>query len=81
MTQTLFLQAPSLDGFASGAGHLSHTEIFQSVEDFYRRFYFHAPEIATIISELVRNPDVMMRRRRQGLEFFPFLRERRELAH
>ena len=26
--------------------HLSHTEIFQSVEEFYRRFYFRAPKIA-----------------------------------
>jgi hypothetical protein len=30
---------------------------------------------------MVRRPDVMMRRLREGLEFFSFLRERRELAH
>jgi hypothetical protein len=30
---------------------------------------------------MVRSPDVMMRRLREGLEFFSFLRERRELAH
>ena len=35
--------------------HLSHTEIFESVEDFYRRFYFRAPKIASIISEMVRS--------------------------
>jgi len=61
--------------------HLSHTEIFSSVEDFYRRFYFRAPKIASIISEMVRSPDVMKRRLREGVEFFSFLRERRELAH
>ncbi len=33
--------------------HLSHTEIFQSVEDFYRRFYFRAPKIAAIVAEMV----------------------------
>ncbi len=61
--------------------HPSHTEIFESVEDFHRRFYFRAPKIASIISELVGSPDVMMRRLREDLEFYSFLRERRELAH
>jgi hypothetical protein len=61
--------------------HLSHTEIFQSVEDFYRRFYFRAPKIAAIASEMVRSPQMMMSRLCEGLEFFSFLRERRELAH
>jgi radical SAM superfamily enzyme YgiQ (UPF0313 family) len=61
--------------------HLSHTEIFQSVEEFYRRFYFRTPKIAAIVSEMVRSPQMMMRRLREGAEFFAFLRERRELAH
>ena len=61
--------------------HLSHTEIFQSVEDFYRRFYFRAPKIAAIVSEMVRSPQMMVRRLREGVEFFAFLRERRELVH
>jgi hopanoid biosynthesis associated radical SAM protein HpnJ len=60
--------------------HLSHTEIFQSVEEFYRRFYFRAPKIASIMSEMVRSPEMMVRRLREGVEFFSFLRERRELA-
>jgi hopanoid biosynthesis associated radical SAM protein HpnJ len=61
--------------------HLSHSEIFHSVEDFYRRFYFRAPKIASIISEMARSPAIMRRRLREGIEFFSFLRERRELAH
>jgi hopanoid biosynthesis associated radical SAM protein HpnJ len=61
--------------------HLSHTEIFQSVEEFYRRFYFRAPKIAAIVSEMVRSPEMMARRLREGVEFFAFLRERRELVH
>jgi hopanoid biosynthesis associated radical SAM protein HpnJ len=60
--------------------HLSHSEIFHSVEDFYRRFYFRAPKIASIVAEMVRSPEVMMRRLREGIEFFAFLRERREMA-
>ncbi len=61
--------------------HLSHTEIFHSVEDFYRRFYFRAPKIAAIASEMVRSPEMMRRRLREGLGFFSFLRDRRESAH
>jgi hopanoid biosynthesis associated radical SAM protein HpnJ len=61
--------------------HLSHTEIFHSIEDFYRRFYFRAPKIAAIASEMVRSPQMMRRRLREGLEFFSFLRDRRESAH
>jgi hopanoid biosynthesis associated radical SAM protein HpnJ len=61
--------------------HLSHSEIFDSVEDFYRRFYFRAPKIAAIVSEMVRSPQMMARRLREGVEFFSFLRERRQLAN
>jgi radical SAM superfamily enzyme YgiQ (UPF0313 family) len=61
--------------------HLTHTEIFQSVEDFYRRFYFRVPKIASIVSEMVRSPEMMKRRLREGVEFFAFLRGRRELAN
>ncbi len=60
--------------------HLSHTEIFDSVETFYRRFYFRAPKIASIVGEMVRSPDMLKRRLREGVEFFHFLRERRETA-
>jgi hopanoid biosynthesis associated radical SAM protein HpnJ len=61
--------------------HLSHTEIFDSVEEFYRRFYFRSGKIASIVGEMVRSPDMMKRRLREGAEFFRFLRERRETAH
>ena len=60
--------------------HLNHTEIFDGVEAFYRRFYFRAPKIAAIVGEMVRSPEMMRRRLREGLEFFRFLRERHDLA-
>src|SRR5271155_6119472 len=60
--------------------HLSHTEIFDSVETFYRRFYFRAPKIAAIVGEMVRSPQMMKRRLREGVEFFQFLRERHKAA-
>jgi hopanoid biosynthesis associated radical SAM protein HpnJ len=60
--------------------HLSHEEIFDSVEVFYKKFYFRAGKIASIVGEMVRSPEMMKRRLREGVEFFHFLRER-ELAH
>jgi hopanoid biosynthesis associated radical SAM protein HpnJ len=60
--------------------HLSHSEIFNSVEEFYRRFYFRAPKIAAIVGEMVKSPQMMKRRLREGVEFFSFLRQRREAA-
>jgi len=60
--------------------HLSHTEIFDSVETFYRRFYFRRSKIASIVGEMIRSPEMMKRRLREGVEFFQFLRDRRELA-
>jgi hopanoid biosynthesis associated radical SAM protein HpnJ len=60
--------------------HLSHSEIFQSVDEFYRRFYFRASKIAAIAGEMIRSPEILRRRLREGVEFFRFLRERRETA-
>lgn len=60
--------------------HLSHGEIFNSVEEFYKAFYFRAPKIAAIVNEMVRSPQMMKRRLREGVEFFQFLRERRAAA-
>ena len=57
--------------------HLSHTEIFDGVETFYRKFYLRAPKIAEIVGEMVRSPTMMKRRLREGVEFFQFLRERK----
>ena len=60
--------------------HLSHTEIFAAVEEFYKKFYFRAPKIASIVSEMVRSPDMMKRRLREGVEFYRFLKERQTSA-
>jgi len=60
--------------------HLSHTEIFESVEVFYKKFYFRAPKIASIVGEMIRSPQMMKRRLREGVEFFQFLRERHNQA-
>jgi hypothetical protein len=59
---------------------LSHGEIFKSVEDFYKKFYFRPSKIASIVAEMVASPEMMKRRLREGVEFFQFLRSRRDAA-
>jgi len=60
--------------------HLMHSEIFDSVETFYRRFYFRSGKIASIVGEMLTSPAMMKRRLREGVEFFQFLRERRTVT-
>jgi len=60
--------------------HLSHTEIFASIEDFYRKFYFRPSKIAAIVAEMITSPEMMKRRLREGVEFFRFLRQRHDAA-
>jgi hopanoid biosynthesis associated radical SAM protein HpnJ len=60
--------------------HLSHGEIFEAVEDFYRKFYFRPSKIASIVAEMFTSPEIMKRRLIEGVEFFHFLRSRRDAA-
>jgi hopanoid biosynthesis associated radical SAM protein HpnJ len=60
--------------------HLSHEEIFKAVEEFYRKFYFRVPKIASICGEMVRDRQMLVRRLREGVEFFRFLKERKTAA-
>ena len=61
--------------------HLSHTEIFNSMEEFYKKFYFRAPKIASILGEMLVSPQMMKRRLREGIEFFQFLKNRKTNPH
>jgi len=61
--------------------HLGHTEIFDSVEEFYKKFYFRPSKIAEILREMLTSRDMLVRRLREGVEFFHFLRQRSETAH
>jgi hopanoid biosynthesis associated radical SAM protein HpnJ len=58
--------------------HLNRTEIFDSVETFYKRFYFRAGKIAEITAEMVRSPQMMKRRLQEGVDFARFLSRRRQ---
>jgi hopanoid biosynthesis associated radical SAM protein HpnJ len=56
--------------------HLGHTEILDSVDAFYRRFYFRAGKLAEMSAELLRRPSMTGRRLREGGEFVRFLSKR-----
>ena len=60
--------------------HLPASVIFDKVEEFYRRYYFRPSKIASIMGEMLRDWDMMKRRLREGVEFFDFLRRRKEAA-
>jgi hopanoid biosynthesis associated radical SAM protein HpnJ len=55
--------------------HLGHIEILDSVDVFYKRFYFRAGKIAEMSAELFR-PGMAARRLREGTEFVRFLGQR-----
>jgi hopanoid biosynthesis associated radical SAM protein HpnJ len=56
--------------------HLSHEEIFGSVNEFYRKFYFRPGKILEMTSEMVTDWQMMKRRLREGVEFFRFMSSR-----
>ena len=56
--------------------NLNRTEIYDSVDSFYRQFYFRAGKIAEMSAEMLRSPEMMQRRLREGAEFLSFLRRR-----
>ena len=56
---------------------LTRTEMYDSVEAFYKKFYFRAPKIAEMVGEMVRDRDMFTRRLREGVEFVSFLRKRK----
>jgi hopanoid biosynthesis associated radical SAM protein HpnJ len=60
--------------------HLSHEQIFDSVETFYKRFYLRPKKIGSMVGEMVTVPGMMTRRLREGAEFFDFMRKRRRVA-
>jgi hopanoid biosynthesis associated radical SAM protein HpnJ len=55
---------------------LGHTEILDSVDTLYKRFYFRAGKIAEMSAEMIRQPGVAARRLREGGEFVRFLHRR-----
>lgn len=57
--------------------HLSSEEIENAVEQMYRRFYFRPKAILPIVREMLSDRQMLVRRLREGGEFFSYLKERR----
>nr|WP_238361164.1 hopanoid biosynthesis associated radical SAM protein HpnJ [Iningainema tapete] len=57
--------------------NLKNTEIEDAVEQMYRRFYFRPKAIIPIVGEMLSDPQMLVRRLREGREFFSYLKERR----
>jgi hopanoid biosynthesis associated radical SAM protein HpnJ len=56
---------------------LSKDEIFESVDRFYRRYYLRSGPILRIIKTMLEDKSVMVRRCREGYEFFRSLNQRK----
>jgi hopanoid biosynthesis associated radical SAM protein HpnJ len=59
---------------------LTRTEMYESVEVFYKKFYFRAGKIAEMVGEMVRDRAMLTRRLREGVEFVSFLRKHKTNA-
>lgn len=80
-----FVREPLVDsqGIQSTAleyPEISHKDIFHSVEQLYKRFYFRPRPILRIVSEMLKDKSEMTRRLREGHEFFKFMWERKVSA-
>ena len=62
---------------AIGYPHLPRTEIYRSVDEVYRRFYFRPRKMISLGAGMLRDRDVMRRRLSEGREFLRFLRKHR----
>ena len=60
--------------------HLSSQEIFEAVDEFYKRFYFRPRKMASLAWDMLKSPEVMKRQLREGVEFFKFLWGRENVA-
>jgi hopanoid biosynthesis associated radical SAM protein HpnJ len=60
--------------------HLSHHEIFEALEEFYKRFYFRPKKMVEMTVEMMTSPAMLKRRLREGAEFASFLWNREDRA-
>jgi len=71
--EATLVDAQGVQSAVLGYPELSRDEIFRAVDVFYRQFYFRPRKIVEMSSDLVRNPDMIGRRLREGREFVRFL--------
>ena len=59
---------------------LTSEEISEALEEFYKRFYFRPGKILEMTGEMLTSRQMLVRRLREGAEFFRFLRGREKTA-
>jgi hopanoid biosynthesis associated radical SAM protein HpnJ len=74
------VDATGVQRSALGYPHLPGTEIFHSLDAFYRRFYFRPRKMISLGRAMLRDPALRQRRLREGREFLRFLAARRKLG-
>ncbi|HXG25207.1 MAG TPA: hopanoid biosynthesis associated radical SAM protein HpnJ, partial [Chthonomonadales bacterium] len=60
--------------------NLTPDEIEEAVERMYRRFYFRWKPIFRILREMMTDRQMLVRRLREGQEFFAYLKERKQIS-
>jgi len=80
LQETDLVDAGGVQASVLGYPHLSRTEIFESVESFYRRFYFRPRKIFGFIREMVQDAALCRRRLAEGRDFLRFLARRHSSA-
>ncbi|MBK5276148.1 MAG: hopanoid biosynthesis associated radical SAM protein HpnJ [Desulfuromonadales bacterium] len=75
------------DAFIDDTGHqmcvinypnLTNTEIFNSVEDFYNKFYFRPKYIARSIGRMIIDSDERKKLLKEGKQYLDYMRKRKE---
>jgi len=59
---------------------LSRKEVFDSVEVFYKKFYFRPRPIMRMLGEMVKDSNQRRRRLQEGRDFFKFMAQRKKSA-
>jgi hopanoid biosynthesis associated radical SAM protein HpnJ len=65
---------------AIGYPHLPRAEIYRSVDEVYRRFYFRPRKMIALGAAMLRDRDLLRRRLAEGRDFLRFLRRHRAEA-
>ena len=61
--------------------HLSTTEIFKAVEEFYSKFYFRPRYILRSIGRMIVDGDERRKLLKEGKQYFEYMRKRKQAAH
>jgi hypothetical protein len=59
--------------------HLSNTEIFEAVEQFYKKFYFRPKYIARSVMKMVVDGEERRKLLKEGKQYLDYMRKRKQV--